>query len=133
MRAAALVLLALSSCSQITGAFDKRQFNLVCDGSKNYQYGFYPAKSEKLHEVYRIDLANMRYCKGPCDQTEKLTSVSPSEIEQHIKGSFDSDDQLTFQRETGDWNYKSTWNGGYVFIGGSCKKTAFSGFPSAKF
>lgn len=103
------------------------QFDLVC-------------KAPKDTERFRVDLAKNEWCSGPCDNVQKIASVTSGMLSLHDhKPAFASDSRyhLRIDRVTGEWSWYN-YNPKYkslMDIKGICEPAPFSGItsPARKF
>lgn len=112
-------------------------FNLVCSGDGMTVAGQAPNAKTTMTEfntVYRIDLANRRYCVDKCESTEAFDAITQTELVfKFVDESKTFSSYIKVNRESG--NYFSTITMGQFtsMRTGKCVPAPFTGFPARKF
>lgn len=121
------VILALGLLS--TPAMASDQFDLICKGRQR----ILPSNHWRPYEVrYRVDLAQMIYCRFDCKSTESVAAADAARITFQVPASASRSAYIVHyvDRADGHWKY---YVGGDSDAEGACEPKPFSGFPAAKF
>lgn len=110
-------------------------FNLTCVTEYISFDGGPPKKQDgNTGPTFRINLETRRYCGGDCSETKPIARVTPTELILEAQESGQIQESLEINRESG--SYRSIIRAGsqppFIAIG-TCRASAFTGFPAVKF
>ena len=113
-------------------------FNLVCTGTEatgKLSVGLVNSPDAQPYSItFRVDLEHGRWCSHECSTTQRIVSVSDTEIrlETNVPGADDLS-AVTLNRETGRFVDLLTIGENARLRQGTCERAPFTGFPQRRF
>ena len=117
-------------------------FDLICTGQSTLSdvVGFSSTPfgaPTKFERRYRVDLQSLRWCDGECSGTNKLVSVTDTQIVFSESESPGTDQVTVVSRENGHFRDRTRIIGPKVMsvfmVDATCTRADFSGFPKPLF
>lgn len=129
-----VLLVALFVAAAPVGAQPKgTAFNLECEGTRTTKAAL-SEEAEHYTTVYRIDLAQKKWCEGDCKGLAEIYSVQPTFLTLEVSTGGAITSYTRIDRETGAHEAGlSIGRGGNTVMSswrGECRKADFGGFPS---